>query len=104
MAQKYFLPLILLIVTSCSNIPPNSSVINKPDFEKNAFNLVGTVINVSNIFSDNNATKLSELLIETNQGERILILQNASEHNYYGSQKVRVTKRNGKSRVIPFDQ
>ena len=94
----------MLIVTSCSNIPPNSSVINKPDFEKNAFNLVGTVINVSNIFSDNNATKLSELLIETNQGERILILQNASEHNYYGSQKVRVTKRNGKSRVIPFDQ
>lgn len=103
MAQKYFLSLILLIVTSCSNIPTNSSVINKSDFEKNAFSIVGTVINVSSILSDNNATKLSELLIETNKGERILILQNASEHNYYDGQTVRVTKRNGKSIVIPFD-
>ena len=103
MVYKYFFLIILSIVSSCSNIPLSSSIINKPNFEKNEFSEVGTVINVSGIFNDNNVTKLSELLIETNQGERIIILHNTSEYNYYDGQKVRITKRNGKSRVIPFD-
>ena len=43
-----------------------------------------------------------ELLIETDAGNFISIIQEISEFSYSSGQKVRIIKRNGKSRVIPF--
>lgn len=44
-----------------------------------------------------------ELLIETDAGKFISIIQEVSSYSYSVNQKVRIIKRNGKSRVIPFD-
>ena len=44
-----------------------------------------------------------ELLIETNSGKLISIIQEVSNLNFKVDQKVRIIKRNGKSRVLPFD-
>jgi outer membrane lipoprotein SlyB len=43
-----------------------------------------------------------ELLIETDTGKLISIIQEVGAYNYSSGQKVRIIKRNGKSRVIPF--
>ena len=44
-----------------------------------------------------------ELLIETESGSFISIIQEVSNFSYITGQKVRIIKRNGKSRVIPFE-
>ena len=44
-----------------------------------------------------------ELLIETNTGKLVSIIQETSSYNFSKNQKVRIIKRNGKSRVVPFD-
>tara|TARA_B100001094_G_C17880698_1_gene646752 strand:+ start:90 stop:548 length:459 start_codon:yes stop_codon:yes gene_type:complete len=44
-----------------------------------------------------------ELLIETDAGKLISIIQEVGSYNYFTNQKIRIIKRNGKSRVIPFD-
>lgn len=44
-----------------------------------------------------------ELLIETNGGRMVSIIQEVGKYTYAPDQKVRIIKRNGKSRVIPFD-
>ena len=44
-----------------------------------------------------------ELLIETDAGRFISIIQEVSDFKYYKGQKVRIIKRNGKSRVIPSE-
>ena len=44
-----------------------------------------------------------ELLIETDAGKLISIIQETSSYNFSKNQKVRIIKRNGKSRVVPFD-
>ena len=44
-----------------------------------------------------------EILIETNGGRMVSIIQEVGKYNFRVDQKVRIIKRNGKSRVIPFD-
>ena len=44
-----------------------------------------------------------ELLIRTESGRLISIIQEVSKYNFVINQKVRIVKRNGKSRVIPFN-
>jgi len=44
-----------------------------------------------------------ELLIETDAGRLISIIQEISSYNYSKNQRVRIIKRNGKSRVVPFE-
>ena len=44
-----------------------------------------------------------EILIETNGGRMVSIIQEVGKYNFKVNQKVRIIKRNGKSRVIPFD-
>ena len=44
-----------------------------------------------------------ELLIETDAGRLISIIQEVNSYNYLKTQRVRIIKRNGKSRVVPFD-
>tara|TARA_E500000178_G_scaffold150441_1_gene150181 strand:- start:2343 stop:2804 length:462 start_codon:yes stop_codon:yes gene_type:complete len=44
-----------------------------------------------------------ELLIETNSGNFISIIQEVSKFTFSKGQKVQIIKRNGKSRVIPFE-
>ena len=44
-----------------------------------------------------------ELLIETDAGRFISIIQEVGDVKYSKGQKVRIIKRNGKSRVIPFE-
>ena len=44
-----------------------------------------------------------ELLIETESGSFVSIIQEVGNFSYNPGQKVRIIKRNGKSRVIPFE-
>ena len=44
-----------------------------------------------------------ELLIETESGSFISIIHEVGNFSYNTGQKVRIIKRNGKSRVIPFE-
>ena len=44
-----------------------------------------------------------ELLIETESGTFVSIIQEVGNFSYNTGQKVRIIKRNGKSRVIPFE-
>ena len=44
-----------------------------------------------------------ELLIETDAGKLISIIQEISSYNYSKNQRVRIIKRNGKSRVVPYE-
>ena len=44
-----------------------------------------------------------EILVETNGGRMVSIIQEVGKYNFKVNQKVRIIKRNGKSRVIPFD-
>tara|TARA_B100001093_G_scaffold434614_1_gene432157 strand:+ start:418 stop:879 length:462 start_codon:yes stop_codon:yes gene_type:complete len=64
--------------------------------------LIGSAVG-SEIGSNMTKKDAVELLIETNNGKLISIIQEASNYNYNKNQKVRIIKRNGKSRVIPFD-
>ena len=44
-----------------------------------------------------------ELLIETDTGSFVSIIQEIGSYSFFNGQKVRIIKRNGKSRVIPFE-
>tara|TARA_B100001250_G_scaffold126747_1_gene107846 strand:+ start:652 stop:1116 length:465 start_codon:yes stop_codon:yes gene_type:complete len=44
-----------------------------------------------------------ELLIKTDNGKLISIIQEVSKYDFKINQKVQIIKRNGKSRVLPFD-
>ena len=44
-----------------------------------------------------------ELLIKTDSNNYISIIQEVSDFSYNTGQRVRIIKRNGKSRVIPFE-
>ena len=44
-----------------------------------------------------------ELLIETDTGSFVSIIQEIGSYSFFDGQKVRIIKRNGKSRVIPFE-
>mgnify|MGYP001161603358 FL=1 len=44
-----------------------------------------------------------ELLIETDSGNFISIIQEVGAYSFFKGQKVQIIKRNGKSRVIPFE-
>ena len=44
-----------------------------------------------------------ELLIRTDSGKLVSIIQEVSKYNFEINQKVQIIKRNGKSRVLPFD-
>tara|TARA_B100000965_G_scaffold396853_1_gene412479 strand:- start:482 stop:883 length:402 start_codon:yes stop_codon:yes gene_type:complete len=44
-----------------------------------------------------------ELLIKTDAGRLVSIIQEVSKYNFKINQKVQIIKRNGKSRVLPFD-
>lgn len=43
-----------------------------------------------------------ELLIKTDTGRLVSIIQEVSKYNFKVNQKVQIIKRNGKSRVLPF--
>jgi outer membrane lipoprotein SlyB len=43
------------------------------------------------------------LLIETDSGNFISIIQEVGAYSFFKGQKVQIIKRNGKSRVIPFE-
>ena len=44
-----------------------------------------------------------ELLIRIDSGKLVSIIQEVSKYNFEINQKVQIIKRNGKSRVLPFD-
>jgi outer membrane lipoprotein SlyB len=64
--------------------------------------LVGSAVGAE-IGSNLTKKNAVELLIETDSGKLISIIQEVSSYIYKKEQKVRIIKRNGKSRVVPFD-
>ena len=71
--------------------------------EEDIATVLGAVIG-SSIGSEIAAAKKEgvELLIETDLGNFISIIQEVGAYSFYKGQKVQIIKRNGKSRVIPF--
>tara|TARA_Y100000996_G_C22449643_1_gene613255 strand:+ start:170 stop:631 length:462 start_codon:yes stop_codon:yes gene_type:complete len=76
------------------------------EVESDIASVVGGIIG-SKIGSEigSSATKKDgvELLIETDKGRFVSIIQEVSDFVYTKGQRVRIVKRNGKSRVIPFE-
>ena len=64
--------------------------------------LVGSAVG-SEVGSNLTSKDGVELLIETNSGKLISIIQEVSNLDFKVDQKVRIIKRNGKSRVLPFN-
>ncbi len=64
--------------------------------------LVGSAIG-SSVGSSMTKKDAIELLIETEAGKMISIIQEISSYSFEKNQKVRIIKRSGKSRVVPFD-
>ena len=76
------------------------------EFESDIATLVGGLIGSkigSEIGSAASKKEGVELLIKTETGRFISIIQEVSDFSYSKGQKVRIIKRNGKSRVIPFE-
>ncbi len=76
------------------------------DTESDIASLVGGLLGSaigSGIGSSLTKKDAVELLIETEAGKVISIIQEISSYSYKKDQKVRIIKRNGKSRVVPFD-
>ena len=72
------------------------NVIHKPNLNYNQRECISMAVN--------EAKKDGiELLIETDAGKLISIIQEISSYNYSKNQRVRIIKRNGKSRVVPFE-
>ena len=80
--------------------------VTESETESDIASLVGGLVG-SAIGSEvgSNLTKKDgiELLIETDAGKLISIIQEISSYNYSKNQRVRIIKRNGKSRVVPFE-
>jgi|TARA_B100001093_G_scaffold30370_1_gene26331 outer membrane lipoprotein SlyB len=74
------------------------------EVEENIATVLGAIIG-SSIGSEIAAAKKEgvELLIETDSGNFISIIQEVGAYSFFKGQKVQIIKRNGKSRVIPFE-
>ena len=72
--------------------------------EEDIATVLGAIIG-SSIGSEIAAAKKEgvELLIETDSGNFISIIQEVGTYSFFKGQKVQIIKRNGKSRVIPFE-
>jgi len=64
--------------------------------------LVGSAIG-SSVGSSMTKKDAIELLIETEAGKMVSIIQEVSSYSFEKNQKVRIIKRSGKSRVVPFN-
>ena len=78
--------------------------ITDSEVEEDIATVLGAIIG-SSIGSEIAAagTEGVELLIETDSGNFISIIQEVGSYSYFKNQKVRIIKRNGKSRVVPFE-
>ena len=72
--------------------------------EEDIATVLGAIVG-SSIGSEIAAAKKEgvELLIETDSGNFISIIQEVGAYSFFKGQKVQIIKRNGKSRVIPFE-
>jgi len=72
--------------------------------EQDIATVLGAVVGAS-IGSEISANKREgiELLIETDTGSFVSIIQEIGSYSFFNGQKVRIIKRNGKSRVIPSE-
>ena len=111
----------------CVNIKYNPDVVNSMDAQKESYAIRGTIMDIIKVtiggdmpsrmgvadfdtesdiasLAHSNIAKKDavELLIQTNTGKIVSIIQQASSYSYVKNQKVRIIKRNGKSRVVPF--
>ena len=72
--------------------------------EQDSATVLGAMVGAS-IGSEIAANKREgiELLIETDSGSFVSIIQEIGIYSFFNGQKVRIIKRNGKSRVIPSE-
>ncbi len=115
---------VIFITSSCVNNSLQPDVVSRSDAQKQQYVVFGTIMDVSIVTIEGDATVLGglvgsaigseigsavtkkdgvELLIETESGSFISIIQEVGNFSYNTGQKVRIIKRNGKSRVIPFE-
>ena len=152
MRPNKYIYLAVIIITSCTNMSYQPSIVSKSDVQKQQYVVLGTITDITYVTIEGdrevgaaagaliggaagkNATDSEtesdiaaiigglvgsavgaevgsnltskdgvELLIETNSGKLVSIIQEASNLDFKVDQKVRIIKRNGKSRVLPFD-
>ena len=107
---------------SCVNYSYTPDFVSRSDAQKQQYDVLGTIKDITNLSIEgnresdiassggsgqvgSNLTKKDavELLIEIDEGKLISIIQEISSYNYSKNQRVRIIKRNGKSRVVPFE-
>ena len=78
--------------------------ITDSDPEQDIATVLGAIIG-SSIGSEIAADKKEgiELLIKTDAKNFVSIIQEVGAYSFYKGQRIRIIKRNGKSRVVPFD-
>ena len=122
MNNNFLIIFIIFFIFSCTNTPFKPEVFKKNDSQENQYIIFGTITDLTNVLIEDNKEVETpsgplvgietdsvisikngvELLIETDKGSFISIIQVASDFKYLKEQKVRIIKRNGRSRVIPF--
>ena len=147
-----YIYLAVIIITSCTNMSYQPSIVSKSDVQKQQYVVLGTITDITyvtiegdrevgaaagaliggaagkNVTDSETESDIAaiigglvgsavgaevgsnltskdgvELLIETNSGKLVSIIQEVSNLDFKVDQKVRIIKRNGKSRVLPFD-
>ena len=122
MNNNFLIIFTIFFIFSCTSTPFKPEVFKKNDSQENQYIIFGTITDLTNVLIEDNKEVETpsgplvgietdsvisikngvELLIETDKGSFISIIQVASDFKYFKEQKVRIIKRNGRSRVIPF--
>ena len=122
MNNNFLIIFTIFFIFSCTSTSFKPEVFKKNDPQENQYIIFGTITDLTNVLIEDNKEVESpsgplvgiethsvisikngvELLIETDKGSFISIIQVASDFKYFKEQKVRIIKRNGRSRVIPF--
>ena len=122
MNNNFLIIFTIFFIFSCTSTSFKPEVFKKNDPQENQYIIFGTITDLTNVLIEDNKEVETpsgplvgietdsvisikngvELLIETDKGSFISIIQVASDFKYFKEQKVRIIKRNGRSRVIPF--
>ena len=94
---------VTIFCFGCVNNQYISDVISSPNFQKQQSNILGTIKDTIKVsINELGESDAIELIIETDSGKLISIIQEISTYTFQNEQRVRIIKRSGRSRVEPF--
>ena len=94
---------VTIFCFGCINNQYISDVIASPNVQKQQSNVLGTIKDTIEVsINELGESDAIELIIETDSGKLISIIQEISTYSFQNEQRVRIIKRSGRSRVVPF--